>query len=257
MQVFWLRLGKRMGMSMDDRTLEALIDYFAQFVTEHKRSRMEEVLAQRTRHIAVVVEDILKPHNASAVVRSCDCFGVQDFHVVENRYEYDVNPSVSRGASKWVDVIRYRQPEVNNTETCFGWLKERGYTIYATTPHGDSMQLPEVGVGGKVALLFGNELEGASEYALQYADRRLAIPMYGFTESFNLSVSAAICLYDLTCKLRASGVDWRLSDREVKEIKLRWYKRLVKHAERLQEQFLKVPTPSSSRQFGRGESSVL
>lgn len=224
---------------MDDRTLDALLEFFAQFVTEHKRDRMEEVLQERTRHITVVVEDILKPHNASAVVRSCDCYGVQDFHVVENRYDYDVNPAVTRGASKWVDLIRYRkQKGVNNTQICFQRLQEAGYTIYATTPHTDGTLLPDVDVSEKLALVFGNELEGVSDYALQQADRTLAIPMYGFTESFNLSVSAAICLYDLTRKLRASQVTWQLSDREKREITLRWYKRVVKHADTLQQEFL-------------------
>ena len=112
---------------MDDRTLDALLGFFSQFVTAHKRDRMREVLATRTKHITVVVEDILKPHNASAVVRSCDCFGVQDFHVVENRYDYDINPAVTRGASKWVDLIRYRRQEgVNNTEVCFKPIKTGG-----------------------------------------------------------------------------------------------------------------------------------
>ena len=224
---------------MDDRTLDALLEFFAQFVTEHKRDRMAEVLAERTRHITVVVEDILKPHNASAVVRSCDCYGVQDFHVVENRYEYDVNPAVTRGASKWVDLVRYRKQDgLNNTEVCFNRLRSEGYTIYATTPHTNSTLLPDVDVTDKVALVFGNELEGVSDYALEHADRALAIPMYGFTESFNLSVSAAICLYDLTRKLRASSQSWQLTEREQKEITLRWYKKIVKHAETMQKDFL-------------------
>ena len=224
---------------MDDRTLDALLGFFSQFVTEHKRDRMAEVLAERTRHITVVVEDILKPHNASAVVRSCDCFGVQDFHVVENRYDYDINPAVTRGASKWVDLIRYRrQAGVNNTEICFNRLKQEGYTIYATTPHTNSTLLPDVDVTEKVALVFGNELEGVSDYALEHADRSLTIPMYGFTESFNLSVSAAICLYDLTRKLRASQEGWHLSERQKREITLRWYKKAIKHADTMQRDFL-------------------
>ena len=224
-------------LDLDDRHLAMAIKYFSQFVTDHKRTRMEQVLAGRTRHITVVLEDILKPHNASAVVRSCDCFGVQDLHVVENRYKYDVNPSVTRGASKWVDLIRYNKPEFNNTQTCFERLREEGYRIYTTTPHTDSTELPDVVVDGKVALVFGNELEGASEFALGQADRTLAIPMHGFTESFNLSVSAAICLYDLTSKLHRSGVDWRLGDRQQQELRLKWYKRVVKHAETMQAEF--------------------
>ena len=90
----------------------------------------------------------------------------------------------------------------------------------------------------KVALVFGNELEGVSDYALEHADRSLSIPMVGFTESFNLSVSAAICLYDLTRKLRTSQVEWHLSERQQREITLRWYKKAIKHADTMQRDFL-------------------
>ena len=216
------------------------------YVTEHKRRRMDEVLAQRTRRVTVVLEDIVKPHNASAVVRTCDCFGVQDLHIVENRYDYDVNPCVTRGASKWIDLLRYRQEGRNNTEICYEHLRSQGYRIYATSPHADSTDLCSIDVTDKVALVFGNELEGVSDYAMAQADCTVAIPMYGFTESFNLSVSAAICLYELSQRLRDSTVEWQLSDAEKDELKLKWYRQIVSNADAMERLFHeRQPEPTS------------
>lgn len=220
---------------MDDR---ALVQYLEQYVTEARNQLFERVLSWRTRYICVVLEDIYQPHNASAVLRSMDCFGIQDAHIIENENEYHINPDVALGASKWLSLNRYNQEKDNTTEAVES-LKAEGYRIVATTPHNKGVELPDFNMEkGKVALLFGTEMRGLSQYALQIADEYLRIPNYGFTESFNISVSAAVILYQLTRNLHHSSVDWKLHEAERWDIKLQWLRKSIKHADLLIENFL-------------------
>lgn len=218
-----------------------LTDFLAQYITDNKKDKIEQALEHRTRHLTVVVEDVYQPHNASAVIRTCDCFGIQELHIIENRNRYNVNPDVALGASKWVDVIRHHEKkDVSNTPSCIDSLRERGYRIIATTPHRDDVNLAELPLDQKTALLFGNELEGLSEEAIKNADGFMRIPMVGFTESLNLSVSAAICIHFLRHKLEHSeGIYWKLSNEEKEEIRLRWYRSIIKKSEVLEQEFLK------------------
>ena len=221
-------------MSRRDR----LVDYLARFVTDERRARMHEVLAKRTRYLTVVVEDIYQPHNASAVLRTCDGFGVQDVHIIENRNEYRLNPGVELGTAQWLTLHRYRGVG-DNTPTAIDSLRAAGYRIVATTPHTDQVALEELDLArGPVALLFGNELDGLSETALEAADEHLVIPMYGFVESFNISVSAAIVLHHLTRRMRAEAPDWQLSEKERQALLLRWLRRNVKNHAAIERQFL-------------------
>jgi tRNA (guanosine-2'-O-)-methyltransferase len=219
-------------MSTDDLTA-----YLSQFVTDDRLARMDEVLAERTRYLTVAVEDIYQPHNASAVLRTCDCFGVQDVHIIENRNQYRLNPGVELGTAQWLTLHRYRGDE-NNTPAAIARLREAGYRIVATTPHTDQVFLERFDLeAGPVALLFGNELDGLSPSALEAADEHLAIPMYGFVESFNISVSAAIVLHHLTHVLRTSGRDYELADRERAEILLAWLRSSIGRVEALEREF--------------------
>jgi len=200
---------------------------------------METVLQNRTRHITVALEDIFQPHNASAVIRSCDCFGVQDLHIIENRNQYILNPNVTQGSSKWIDLIRHNQHSESNTEACYDTLKAKGYRIYATSPHATGLELNQVPIDEKVALVFGTELEGLTKTALDQSHGVVRIPMYGFTESFNISVCVALCLHTLIDKLHASKVNWRLSREELDEIRLSWYRRSVRNSDILEKEFRK------------------
>jgi tRNA (guanosine-2'-O-)-methyltransferase len=169
-----------------------LADYLSRFVTPDRLERFGEVLAERTRYITVAVEDIYQPHNASAVLRTCDAFGIQDVHIIENRNIYRLNPSVELGTAQWLTLHRHRGPE-NNTEAAINHLRSTGYRIVATSPHARQQELEALDLNaGPVAVLFGTEKEGLSETALSLADEYVAIPMYGFVESFNISVSAAL-----------------------------------------------------------------
>ena len=218
---------------------EKLIKCFSEYVTDNKKELIEEVLTYRTRHITIALEDIYHPQNASAVVRTCDCFGIQDLHIIENKNKYTLNPKVVMGASKWVDLIFHNQPEASNTLNCISQLKSKGYKILCTSPEKGEKSIHEIEFDQKMALLFGTELTGLSEEALQHADEVVHIPMVGFTESYNLSVSVAISLCILTQKLHYSDLQWQLSKEEKEELKLAWYRKIVPKSEILEKEFLK------------------
>ena len=214
-----------------------LLGYFGNFISKSKKQTIDRVLLNRTRFITVVLEDIFQPHNASAVVRSCDCFGVQDLHIIESSNEYILNPKVTQGSSKWVDIYRYNKSGVSNTGNCLTQLENDGYVIYATTPHESEIDVEEIPLDSKIALVFGAELKGLSDYALQRASKVATIPMYGFTESFNLSVSVALCLHSLINKLHQSTVEWPMNDQEKDAIRLNWYRKSVRNADILERAF--------------------
>lgn len=219
---------------------QLLLNHFAQYITDHKKLFVEKVLGQRTRHVTVVLEDIYQSQNASAAVRTCECMGIQDIHIIENESKYQVNRKVLKGANKWIDLFRYKDKKVNNAETCFRQLKMLGYNILATDPSGEGISVSEVDLKNKIALVFGNELRGLSAFAINNCDQKVRIPMYGFTESFNISASVAICLNTLLLKLREADFKFTLSDEEKDTIKLKWYRKIVKHSEIIEREFLKT-----------------
>lgn len=230
---------------MDKKRKKDLIRYLSGFATQSRLDGFERVLAARTRYIAVALENIFQPHNASAVLRSMDCFGIQDAHIIENEYEYRVNPDVALGASKWLTLIRYNSAP-NNTEAAIEHLRADGYRIVATTPHTGDTSLDEFDLNaGRPALFFGTELEGLSDTVLQNADEFLRVPMYGFTESFNISVSAAVILYELSRKLRQASIDWHLSEAEKTDLRLEWLKQSVRHSDLLIRRYLDEQSLSS------------
>ena len=203
-----------------------LLEYLESYLTEDRKKRFLEVLTKRTNYITVAMEDVYQMHNTSAVLRSCDAFGVQTVHVVEDRYGDRMDKNISVGAQKWVDVSRYQ-----NTTDCIASLREKGYQIVATTPHDDSCALDAFEFTGKTALFFGTEWKGLSEEVMEEADSYLHIPMVGFSESLNVSVSAAIILQELTNKLRKSDLSWQLTAEELLEKRLDWTKKSIKNIE--------------------------
>jgi tRNA (guanosine-2'-O-)-methyltransferase len=211
---------------------QGLLDYLGQYITEHKKSVMEKVLSKRTRFLTVVLEDIFKPHNASAVLRTCDCFGIQDVHVIEKTKEYKVNPFVTRGASQWIDLYKYHRPEGSSVGMCFDSLRSKNYKIYGTSPDPSSISVFDLEPNEKLALVFGNEHEGISEEVKNQADGLVHIPMLGFTDSFNISVSASIFLFDLVKKAENLNLpDFYLFDEEKQELRMKWYKDVVKNSD--------------------------
>jgi tRNA (guanosine-2'-O-)-methyltransferase len=213
-----------------------LLNYFEGFLTDKRRSLFKKVLENRTRHFTVVLEDIFQSHNASAVVRTCDIFGVQDVHAIENKYNNKVSRHVAKGSQKWLNQYRYRN-DGDNTKTCLDNLKEKGYQIIATTPHNDSCVLQDFDITKKTAFVFGVEAEGVSDYVLENADGFLKIPMVGFTESLNISVAAAIILQEVTTKLRNSVLDWQLSEEEKEVLYFDWVRKTIKNVAKIEEHY--------------------
>jgi tRNA (guanosine-2'-O-)-methyltransferase len=218
-------------------TNKELIDYLSQFISETRRAKFDTVLNYRTRHITVVLEDLYQPHNASAVLRSCDIFGIQDIHVIENKNAYTVNKDIALGAPKWLNLHKYRQQE-NNSLDCIQKLKQQGYRIVATTPHEKDCNLEDLSVDKPMALFFGTELTGISDTVREHADEFVKIPMYGFTESFNISVCAALCIHSLKEELHKSSIDWHLNDLEKEELLLRWLRNSIQKVELIEKDFL-------------------
>ncbi len=212
--------------------------HLGQYVTGHKKEVIESVLNQRTRYLTIVLEDIYQSQNASAVFRTAECFGIQDIHLIENRNKYSLNKRVLKGANKWLNIVHYNQLHANNAEKCFDHLRKEGYQILATSPDS-KLQLNQVDISRKMALVMGNELYGLSDYVKENADYQVAIPMYGFTESLNLSVSAAICINELMNKIKGGEVKWSLDEREMAQLRLAWYRKLVKNADLVEKEFLK------------------
>jgi tRNA (guanosine-2'-O-)-methyltransferase len=212
---------------------EKLLKYFEGYLTENRKSLFKKVLEYRTRHFTVVLEDIFQPHNASAVVRTCDIFGVQDVYSIENKYTNKVSRHVAKGSQKWITSKRYKS-DGDNTQICLDSLREKGYQIIATTPHNDSCLLQDFDVTKKSAFIFGVEAEGVSEMVKEQADGFLKIPMVGFTESLNISVAAAIILQGVTTKLRMSDVDWKLSKEEKEILYLNWVKQTIKNVDKIE-----------------------
>jgi tRNA (guanosine-2'-O-)-methyltransferase len=214
-----------------------LLEQLLTLVTDNKKELFDKVIAERTKHVTVVLENIFQPQNASAVMRSCDVFGIQDLHVIENNNSYNINPKVVMGASKWVNLYKYNKKE-NNTLDCINHLKSKGYKIYATTPHTNDCLIEDIDLTDKCALMFGTELEGLSQVAMENADGFVKIPMYGFTESLNISVCAAISLYEISRKLKSSDIDWHLSEEDKIEQLLIWTKKVIKRSDIIEKDFI-------------------
>ena len=215
---------------------ESVISLLSGLVTEKRLERIEEILAQRTRYITVVLEDIYQSQNASAVLRTCECFGIQDVHIVENYNPYNINPMVLKGSDKWLNISRYNQSDNNSAEVA-NRLKSKGYRIIATSLHEGSTTLNNFDISrGKCAIVFGNEHQGVSKYLLEQADEHLKISMSGFTQSLNISVSAGIVISQLAQKMR-DNVNWQLTSGEKEMIRAEWLKCSVKNPQMLISRF--------------------
>ncbi len=221
-----------------DREPAQLVEHLGRHVTPRRLRRMRAVLAERTRWITVVLEEVYQPHNASAVLRSCECFGAQEVHVVEERNEFRASRDVALGAARWLDVVRWKAGEAPAIERCCDDLAARGYRLVAATPADDAASVDDFDpCRGPMAVLFGTEMEGLTPEALGRCRERIRIPMVGFTESLNISVSAALVLRELTRRLRQGAVDWRLGEAEREELLLRWLRGSINGSEEIVERF--------------------
>lgn len=222
------------------KTLEEkqkLISYLTEFITPKRKQRFDEVIAQRMNHLQIVVEDLYQAHNASAVIRSCDCFGVQYVHFIENRNTMEVNKDIALGADSWVTIKKHKGSE-NNTVTCLSDLKQQGFRIVATTPHTNDVTIDQLPVDKKLVLVFGTELEGITDDVRNMADEFVKIPMYGFTESFNISVSAALCMNELSTRIRKQVPNYHLTETEKINVYFDWLMNSIDKSELIAEKYL-------------------
>lgn len=222
------------------KTIREQVEHLRNFVTDEKNALFDRLIDLRTDYVTLVLEDLYQSHNQSAVMRSADCYGIQDVHLIENRNAYDSTSTVSQGARQWLTLHRHRKAD-NNTPETIARLKSDGYRIVATTPHTNDVLVDEVDLErGKMAFFFGTELTGLSDDVISEADEFVKIPMYGFTESLNVSVCAAIVMYSITHRLHGSSLDWHLSEPKKNEVLLQWYRNAVKASDEILERFNSV-----------------
>ncbi len=214
------------------------LDYLAfleNILTENRKERFLQVLSKRTNHFTIAMEDIFQLHNTSAVMRSCEVFGIQQLNVIEERYTKSIDKEIAMGAQKWVDVNRFE-----SISNCISTLKSKGYQIIATSPHENDCDLDNFDISKPSAFFFGTERDGLSDEVLQKADGFLKIPMAGFTESLNISVSAAIIIQNLMSRLHKSNINWQLSEEDILEKRLLWAKNTIKDIKRIEERYYKI-----------------
>ncbi|WP_026705613.1 TrmH family RNA methyltransferase [Flavobacterium soli] len=208
------------------------LNYLEQFLTDNRKEKFLKVLQNRTNHFTVAIEDVFQLHNTSAVMRSCEVFGVQQLNVVEEKFGKSIDKEIAMGAQKWVDVNRYE-----SISNCVASLKNKGYQIIATTPHENDCLLDDFDISKPSAFFFGTERDGLSEEVMKNADGFLKIPMVGFTESLNISVSAAIILQNVMNRLRHSDVNWHLSEEEMLEKRIQWARSSIKDIKRIEARY--------------------
>ncbi len=214
------------------------------FLTEARKARFAEVLGQRMHWVTAVTEDLYDPHNISAVLRSCDGFGIQSAHIIEVTNPYRVSPGVAKGAAKWLDIERHTE-----TKSALLDLKKRGYAICCTTPHTNDTTPEDLPLDKPVALVFGSEGPGISDAARAEADHFVRIPMYGFTESYNISVAAALTLQTVTQRVRSrNDIPWQIPATEHPRILGDWATRTVKDAPGLLNRLRSDEPPSPPSQ---------
>ena len=214
---------------------EKILAEFYEIISDNKKEMFDRIAAERTKHITLAIENVYQEHNASAVLRSCDCFGIQELHVIEKDNQYKVQRDIALGAGRWVDMYNYNRGE-HVTKDCIDKLKSQGYAIVATTPHTENT-IHDLDLSKPIALIFGTERRGISSEVEEMADTFVKIPMYGFTESFNISVSAALMLHTLRERLENSNFSWKLSPEEQTALKIKWCRKILNSGEKLEKHF--------------------
>ncbi|GAA4238964.1 RNA methyltransferase [Postechiella marina] len=212
-----------------------LLEHLETYLSDNRKARFNAVLKERTKHFTVATEDVYQLHNTSAVIRSCDVFGVQEVNIVEEQNSKTIDREIAMGAQKWVDVNRF-----DSVKSCIKDLKAKGYQIVATTPHENDAVLHEFDITKKSCFFFGRETEGLTQDVIDEADSFLKIPMVGFTESLNISVSAAIILQHVTTELRKTNINWRLTKEEFDEKRLDWVKKTIKSYDDIVKRFYEI-----------------
>lgn len=214
-------------------TEKDVLDQMYDLITPNKRHLFDKIAADRTRHLTIALENVYQDHNASAVLRTCDCFGVQDLYAIEKQFKYEVKRDIALGAGRWVDLHHFNEGE-NPEVDCINQLKQKGYKIVATSPHAEGKTIHNIDLSQPIALVFGTERRGISEEMTELADELVQIPMYGFTESFNVSVAAALSMNVIRERLEQSKLNWKISEEEQIQLKLDWCRKILNGGQALE-----------------------
>ena len=231
-----------MKSKVEDLSVDAadrIVALLAPFVSDRRRDRIEASLASRTRDIVVVLEDIHHDHNSSAVLRTAEAMGIFELHVVAGKSRFVVSDKISMGAHKWLHGRGY-----STISDAYAHLRARGFEIWASHFHGEAEPIEDIPIDRTVALVFGNEHEGLSRQAIDEADHWFKVPMRGFVESLNISVAAAISMYDVRARRDRAGLLRGLSDEDVRRFRAAWYAMSVRAAELLLAQ-ASLPFPQT------------
>ena len=217
------------NLSLDE--LRERIEYLSSFLLESRIETLNRALDMRTEYLTVMTENMFHAQNASAIVRHCEAFGVQNIHTVEDLCPFLPTLNIALGTDKWIDVKRHA-----TTADAVKALRSEGYRIIATTPHHQSCTPETFDVTkGKFVLVFGTEKTGVSEEIMAEADEFLQIPMCGMVDSLNVSASAAILIYMLSQRMRLECNDWQLAEEVRTRILYDWYRYAVRDSEALLE----------------------
>lgn len=217
-----------------------LLQYMDGFLTDERRERLNAVLDQRTTHFCIAMEDLFYERNSGAIIRTADGYGIQNIHVIEPKdsFKSKVTNIISKGAEKWVNKTQHGDMH-NGAKDCIAELRKQGYQIVATTPHKDGHTIHNFDISKKSAFFLGTEKTGISPEVMEEADDYIAMPIYGFTESYNVSVANAILLHELTNRLRNSDIDWHLSPEERENLMLDWTLKSIVSSHLLAEKYIR------------------
>ncbi|WP_262151646.1 TrmH family RNA methyltransferase [Chryseobacterium foetidum] len=216
---------------------QQIYDYLKNFLTDERLSKIEHFAPESSDFILPVIEDIYQFRNAAAIVRSVEACGFHKVVALQEDNNFEPNLRVTKGADTWVEVERLPR----NMES-FQNIKDRGYKMVAVSLEKNAKFLPEYEITEPIALVFGTEMQGVTEEILDFADETLAIPMYGFTRSFNVSVAASICMYELKQKLIKSDIDYKLDEEKLLQMKIRWAVNSIKSGQQIYDKFLRENT---------------
>lgn len=209
-------------------------EYLQQFLTDERLEKINRFAPESSDFVLPVIEDVYQFRNAAAIVRSVEACGFHKIVAMESENQFNPNLRVTKGAETWVDVER-----LPHSLDSIKQIKNRGYKIVAVSPEKNATLLSDFQMTEPVALVFGTEAEGVTDEILDFSDETLAIPMYGFTRSFNVSVAAAICVYDLKQKLMRSNLDYKLSEEKLWGMKVRWAVNSLQSGEQILAKYLR------------------
>lgn len=209
-------------------------EYLKQFLTEERLRKIEHFAPESSDFVLPVLEDVYQFRNAAAIVRSVEACGFHKVVALQEENNFEPNLKVTKGADTWVEVEKLPR----NMES-FQKIKDKGYKIVVVSLENNAKMLPEYEITEPIALVFGTEMEGVSQEILDFADETLAIPMYGFTRSFNVSVAASLCMYELKQKLMKSNIDYKLDDEKLLRMKIRWAVNSIKSGEQILAKYMR------------------